>query len=121
LELELESEQQTRPGGVPRSDSLRVGEDVMDDSEDKSELLDQVGIEGSGIAADIVIGCELAAGRVMGWELMSVGVIGHGLAVGGVIGRELEWVLLAVSLFDNMLSAGCPHVERHVNTVAIDI
>ena len=96
---------------MPGSDSLRVGEDVMDDSEDKSELLERVGIEGSGIAADVVIGCKLAAGRVMGWELMSVGVIGRGLAVGGVIGLELEWVLLAVSLFDDTLGAGCPHVE----------
>ena len=40
---------------------------------------------------------------------------------GGVIGWELDWVVFAVSLFDDMLGAGCPHVKQRVDTVAMDV
>ena len=99
--MESESEQLIRPGGVPRSDSLWAEEDAMDDGEDKSELLERAGVDGSGISADVVMESEVAAGKVARRDL----------AFGGVTGRELDWVMLAVSLFDDTLGAGCPHVE----------
>jgi hypothetical protein len=38
-----------------------------------------------------------------------------------VIGWELDWVMLAVSLFDDILGADCPCVEQRVNMAATDI
>ena len=54
----------------------------MDDGKDKSELLERVGVEGSGIVADVVMESELTTGTV----------IRRGLAADGVIGRELTFV-----------------------------
>ena len=51
---------------MPGSDSLEVGEDVMDEGKDKSELLEQVRVEGSGIAAGVVMESEVIAGKVIG-------------------------------------------------------
>ena len=67
-ELESESEQLRRPGGVPGSDSLDAEGDAIDEGEDKRELVLHVGI--TGLAADSVFVRAFAVGGVTGQELV---------------------------------------------------